>query len=112
MEKLATETDFLNQVVELAKLCGWKVHHARPAWTVKGYRTPIQGDAGFPDLVLCRPPYIILAELKSETGTLSPAQREWIAALELCKGASVYEPNVGIRVWRPSQWEEIVATLR
>ena len=99
------EADFLSQVVDLAHLCGWKVHHSRPARTAKGWCTPIQGDAGFPDLVLCRPPYIILAELKSETGKLSPAQQDWVAALEVSTSADV-------RVWRPSDWDEIVRVLR
>ena len=60
-----TEREFQRAVVELARLMGWRVHHTRPALTRAGeWRTPIQGDAGFPDLVLCRPPRLILAELK------------------------------------------------
>ena len=64
-----TEREFQRAVVELARLMGWRVHHTRPALTRAGeWRTPIQGDAGFPDLVLCRPPRLILAELKRNAG--------------------------------------------
>ena len=51
------EAALQNAVIELAKLYGWKVHHTRPAQMPSGkWATPIQGHAGFPDLVLVRPP--------------------------------------------------------
>ena len=53
--------------------------------------------AGFPDLILVRPGQCIVAELKSSTGTLSPAQRAWINAFE-CAGISAF-------VFRPEHWE-------
>ena len=53
-----TESEFQRQVIQLAKLRGWLVHHTRPARIkvqgVETYRTPIAGHAGFPDLVLAR----------------------------------------------------------
>jgi len=103
---MTTETDFLSQVVDLAHLCGWKVHHSRPAWTAEGYRTPIQGDVGFLDLTLVHEErkLLIFAELKSEKGRLTLAQELWIRALRAA-GQIVH-------IWCPSQWEEIVATLR
>lgn len=100
-----SEAEFLSQIVEVAQLHGWLAHHTRPAWSSKGYRTPIQGDPGFPDLVLVRPPLIIMVEVKSERGRLSPAQQRWIAALEVCTSAD-------FRIWRPSDWDRIVETLR
>ena len=39
-----------------------------------------------PRLVLVRPPRVILAELKSETGKLTPEQRVWIVTLAACGG--------------------------
>jgi hypothetical protein len=62
-----------------------------------------RSEAGFPDLVLVRDGRLLFRELKTATGTLSEAQRRWIAALELA-GADV-------RVWRPGDWDEIEATL-
>jgi len=88
------EAALQNAVIELAKLYGWKVHHTRPAQMPSGrWATPIQGHAGFPDLVLVRPPDTIFVELKSAIGKTSDKQDEWIAALQAA-GQEVH-------VWRP-----------
>ena len=100
------ERDFQRAVVELARLMGWRVHHTRPALTQRGrWLTPIQGDAGFPDLVLCRPPRLILAELKRNGARPTPAQRGWLDALASCAGVECY-------LWTPSDWEAIIDALR
>jgi hypothetical protein len=50
-----SEASFLEQIIDLAHLFGWRVAHFRAARTFSGWRTPVQGDGkGFPDLVLCR----------------------------------------------------------
>ncbi len=100
-----TEIQFLGQIIDLAHLCGWRVQHQRPAWTNKGYRTPIQGDAGFPDLVLVRPPRCLFVELKSDKGKLSPEQERWLRELSACLGIQVC-------IWRPSDFDKIVEILR
>ena len=101
-----TEREFQRAVVELARLMGWRVHHTRPALTQRGrWLTPIQGDAGFPDLVLCRPPRLIVAELKRVGGQPTPAQRGWREALQACAGVECY-------LWTPNDWQEIVCALR
>jgi len=100
-----SERDFLSQVIDLAKLFRWKIHHTRPAWSNKGWRTPIQGDTGFPDLVLVRSPKCIIAELKSEKGKLSPNQEQWLRELSEC-------PGICVCVWKPSQFDEIVDILK
>jgi hypothetical protein len=100
------ERDFQQAVIDLARFMGWRVFHARPALTRRGrWLTPIQGDAGFPDLVLCRPPRLILAELKRVGGKISPKQQEWLDALHACAGVECY-------LWTPSDWEAIINTLR
>jgi hypothetical protein len=48
------ERDWQSRVVGYARLRGWLVNHARPATTAGGWRTPVQGDPGFPDLALAR----------------------------------------------------------
>ncbi len=101
-----TERDFQQAVIDLARLMGWRVHHTRPALTQRGrWLTPIQGDAGFPDLVLCRPPRLILAELKRVGARPTPQQQGWLDALSACTGAEVY-------LWTPADWETIVRMLR
>jgi carbohydrate-selective porin OprB len=95
-----TEAQFTEAVIDLAKFRGWKVTHFRVAWTEKGWRTPLQGDAGFPDLVLARRGSIIIAELKTEKGKVTRAQAGWANAL-----GSVY------RLWRPSDMDDITREL-
>lgn len=95
-----SEADFQRQVIELALWMGWKVHHTRPAQYQSGrWATPIQGQPGFPDLVLARGGVVIFAELKSAKGRLSEDQRSWVNTL----------PNA--YVWRPSDIEEIKEIL-
>jgi hypothetical protein len=60
-----TESEFLDQVLQYAKLRGWRSAHFRPAKTIDGWRTPVSGDGkGFPDLLLVRGDRVIVAELK------------------------------------------------
>ncbi|MGH3089785.1 MAG: VRR-NUC domain-containing protein [Rubrobacteraceae bacterium] len=107
MSASISERDFERQVLELAKLTGWRVAHFRPAKTSKGWRTPVSGDGkGFPDLVLVRPPEIVFAELKTDSpaSKLRPEQREWLETLGRCG-------RVEARLWRPSDFEEMQRVL-
>ncbi len=105
MKKLPplSEDQFLRQVLQLARLRGWLAHHGRPAWTNKGWRTPIQGDAGFPDLVLVRKQTVIFAELKSESGRCRRNQEVWLNLLRAA-GQQVH-------TWRPSDFPAIQEIL-
>lgn len=89
-----TEKDWQNQVLKLAATCGWSWYH-----THRSERSP----AGFPDLTLWGRGRIIFAELKRETGELSPKQVEVITGLR-ANGAEVY-------VWRPRDLDEVALTL-
>ena len=100
-----TEREFQQAVVQLARLMGWRVHHTRPALTQRGrWLTPVQGDVGFPDLVLCRPPRLIVAELKRVGGKPTAEQRGWLEALQACAG-------VECCLWTPADWDAIVRML-
>ena len=99
-----SEGAWLNEVVDYAQAHGWLVYHARPARTKKGWRTPTQGDVGFPDLVLVRfDGKLVFAELKSHLGKVTPGQQQWLSALRL-RWPMVY-------VWRPSDREEMQRVL-
>lgn len=95
-----SEADFTSAVIALAQYRGWHVTHFRPAWSERGWRTALQGNAGFPDLVLARRGVVIHAELKAEKGRMSKAQAAWGIAL-----GETY------RLWRPSQMEQITREL-
>lgn len=100
-----TEKQFLEKVAEAAQYLGWRVAHWRPAWTTKGYRTPVQFDGkGFFDLILVRGDRLIMAEVKAERGNLTLEQLDWHNLLKETK-AEVY-------IFKPSQWQEIEAILR
>ena len=90
-----TEAAFQRQVLDLARLCGWRWYH-----THRSDRSP----SGFPDLVLVHPKrgLVVFAELKREGGRTTQAQRDWLA--DLRQAGVAYE-------WRPSDWPEIVAVL-
>jgi hypothetical protein len=96
-----SEKRFQAQVVALAQLHHWVVYHT--------WRSD-HSAAGFPDLVLARPGRegragrCIFAELKTDTGTVLPAQRAWLDVLGTCAGCEAY-------VWRPAQWSEIEQLL-
>ena len=99
------ERDFTQRVIRYARLRGWLVHHCRPSRMASGrWATAIQGDAGFPDLVLSREGVVIFGELKRESrGVLSAEQRSWLEALA--------GEQVQVYVWKPSDWERIERLL-
>lgn len=84
-----------DQVRELARYLGWERFHAYDA-----RRSP----EGFPDLVLVRPPRVLLVELKSPTGKLTPAQQRWQELLGECPGVEVY-------TWRPADLDGIARLM-
>lgn len=63
-----------------------------------------RNNAGFPDLAIVGPGGFLFAELKKQTGRVSPDQRAWITALEAV--------GIEIHVWRPSDWPAIEQRLK
>lgn len=103
-DRAVSESAFLEQVIDLARLYRFRVAHFRPAWTGRGWRTPVQGDgAGFPDLVLVGRGRVIVAELKRETKRATDEQLAWLAAFA--------DAGVSAFVWTPGQFDEIVREL-
>ena len=91
-----TEVELLEQVKTVAHAFGWNLYH-----TYDSRRST----AGFPDLVLVRPPRVIFTELKRQNGRLTIPQEMWGEVLEQCRGVAYY-------LWRPSDWDDIVEVLR
>ena len=103
LDEHATEADFQRTVVDLAGYCRWSVMHVRAVSDHNGRtRTPTT-IAGWPDLVLWRPGRFVAAELKSQRGRLTTDQRSVLDSLRAA--------GVDVRVWRPSDWPEVEATL-
>jgi hypothetical protein len=98
------EDEFQQQVIDLAHLFGWKVAHFRKARVkVKGketWRTAVAADGkGFPDLVLAKNGIVLYRECKTDTGTVSREQLEWLQEL---RG----------KIWRPKFWASIEKEIR
>lgn len=92
-----SEAEFQSRVIALAERNGWKWYHVHDSR---------RSNPGFQDLVLVRLTRLIFAELKTETGKESKAQREWRKALEAVGG------HVSAYLWRPSMWPDIEAILK
>lgn len=95
------------QVLGIATVNGWKAAHCRDS------RKVLVGDPGQPDWLLARYGITIHIECKTEEGTLSPAQKEWLEALgwpgfEHQWDAWWSSPDRQVRAYvvRPSDWDE------
>lgn len=96
-----TEAEFQAEVVNLAKLSGWDVHHVSPHMVRPGiFRSDTPG---WPDLTLVRDGVIIFAELKSDVGRVDDKQKYWLN--RLTRATETY-------VWRPSNLAAIAHRLR
>ena len=87
------EADLQQAIIDLAGMLGWLVYHTHDSRRSR---------EGFPDLVLVRE-RVIWAELKSVTGVVSAAQKEWIDRL----GGLDEE----VYVWRPRDWPGAIVDI-
>lgn len=105
-DQLVSEAEWIQTVTDYATLRKWRWTHFRPARTDKGWRTPLQGSRGFPDLIFVRDRRLVFAELKSQRGRKpSPEQQLWLDELERVPG------NITVCLWRPSDWPRVEAVL-
>jgi hypothetical protein len=99
-----SERDLTAALLEAAKLLGWRTAHFRPARTMHGWATAVQGDGkGFPDLVLLRGRELLVRELK-DGSKLTQEQEGWLRAFS--------DASIDASVWTPDDWPEIERTLR
>jgi hypothetical protein len=105
LARAMTEDELLGAVLELAALTGWRRFHIRPGMDRRGrWSTPLQGDPGWPDVVLVRDGRLLALELKSERGRPTSDQRAWLTALSTV-------PGVTALLVRPSDWPRVQALL-
>jgi len=96
--KAWTEARLLREVRRTARRNGWADYHAAIS---------MGAPAGFPDLVLVRPPVIIFAELKSARGRLTASQRAWLERFQQCS----IPGRIETYIWRPNDWTGILRIL-
>jgi hypothetical protein len=82
-------------VLDLARLNRWATFHPFDSR---------RSASGWPDLALCRPPRLLLLELKREGGKLTEDQQRWLELLRQC-------PGVEVHCFRPADWDAIVKVL-
>lgn len=99
------EAAFKNSVIDIATRYGWFVHHDLPAMNRRGqWATHVQGNTGFPDLVLLSAKgVLVFAELKTDVGRLSKHQEQWLDRLDKTQAI--------VQVWRPNQMPVIIKFL-
>lgn len=90
-----SERSFQSQVLQLAKVLGWRAYHT---WN------SMHSTGGFPDLVLVRRPRVVFAELKRQDKGPTPDQTAWLEELRACDQEAY--------LWRPSDWNELERILR
>jgi hypothetical protein len=83
-----THTELQQNIADLANINGWKVQF----WWRSFHSAP-----GFLDMVICRPPRLIMAEIKIPPDKVKPDQQEWI---DIWKQMS----NIEVYVWTPKEW--------
>ena len=91
-----TEKQFMQNVIDLAKILGFAVYHTHDSRRSQG---------GWPDLVLLKDGRMIAAELKSERGRVTQEQEAWLDGLGEVAGIESY-------LWRPGDWDAITTTLQ
>ena len=100
-ERATTEKAFQDIVRGFASLMGWhNIYHTHDSR---------RSDLGFPDLVMVRDAVVLFVELKTQKGKVRPEQESWGQALVQVEGAAPC--HIKYRIWRPSQWDQIVETL-
>lgn len=81
-----SEAALQERVIGLARFYGWRHYHTHDSR---------RSAAGFPDLVLLRPPELVIVELKTAKGPIRPEQREWLE--ELTAVADALDEAIGPR---------------
>lgn len=92
-------------ILEAAQIAGWRRHGERPARDKKGYKTPIKGEAGWPDLILAKGAVLIAAELKRWPREPDPEQVLWLERFEAVPGCRA------LVLWVPDEMDEFNAQL-
>lgn len=102
-----SEEEFMTAIITAARFLGWqRIVHFRPAWTKKGFRTPTQGDTGFPDILMIRGETLLAVECKAGGRKPREDQLAWLKAFDRVPGCRAV-------VWTTRDpWSGIEAALR
>lgn len=96
LDRSVSEADLQSFVAEACARYKWLYHHAGDSRR----STP-----GLPDVIAVRGDRLIVAELKTQHGRVSDIQNLWLTELAKCPGVETF-------VWRPSDMNDILRTLK
>ena len=88
------EKAFQTIVIATARENGWMVYHTFDSR---------KSEPGYPDLCMVKNGFILFVELKTDTGKVTTAQRQWI---EQFIRHQHHCQNILVEIWRPHIWEE------
>jgi len=88
MARDMSEATLQGNIISAAETLGFLVYHTHDSR---------RSQPGFPDLACALDGRLILAELKTERGKLTPPQIAWGRRLSTAPGVEYY-------LWRPSDW--------
>lgn len=113
-DRALSESEFRQQVDDLAAIYGWESMHVDPLRGKGGiWRTPTHGSLGkgWPDTVYVhRKGRLLFVEFKKELGKTSPDQERVLSVLDYVSGR--FPGTVEVYVWRPSDLDEIQEVLK
>jgi hypothetical protein len=107
--------EIVKQVMRALAEHGYLAHAEPKALAVdrkgrQGWRTPTKGPKGWPDIVAVREHdgAVVVAEVKTGTGRLTPEQRRW---LESWRAVARWNPRVRVFELRPSDLQDFYDTV-
>jgi len=102
----ASERDCQQTIVDAARLLGYRVLAIRPSADQRGrWKSPIQGDPGYPDLTLVHPRAgVMFVELKRAPNRLEADQVAWRDAMRAANAC-------WLLVWVPELLDEFCQLL-
>jgi Holliday junction resolvase len=92
----ASEKDYMQQIIDLARSTGWLVFHTFDAR---------RSEPGFPDLVMVRGAQLVFLEVKATKTIISVEQKEWLGRLRQVR-------YVHADIARPADWPDVEAALK
>lgn len=90
-----TEKQFMAQIVQLARLCGWLVYHTHDSR---------RSEPGFPDLLMLKDGRIVVFECKVGKNKLTADQERWMLAFREVENCTMF-------VVYPDSWPLIKTLL-
>jgi hypothetical protein len=111
MHEAMSEKELHDDIVEFAESCGWIYAHVPDGLykfaAIHRRFSALKGAKSLPDLIMLHAEMnrCIVAETKTERGSLSKGQKRWLELFSRIEGVETY-------LWRPRTMSEVYRILR